>query len=166
LKHYKNLEFWLSIILILITIVFSVVAYFLWYSFIFFVGPFIFIHWLGLLSTVFIAVFIPVHYLLKRKRPQNRKIFLRIHVFGNLFSFLLISIHFAQNIGRLANYYPKIGDGIVLFLVLAIIVLTGFLERFQLAKNWVKYTRFIHRYIIVILYVIIFIHTLQGLNII
>jgi hypothetical protein len=152
--------------MLVFTIVFSVVAYVLWNSFNFFFGPFFFIHWLGLGSTVFIAVFIPFYYILKRKRPQNRKILLRIHVFGNLFSFFLISIHFAQNIGRLANYYPKIEDGIVLFLVLTIIVVTGFLERFQPAKKWVKYTKFVHRYIIVIFYVIIFIHTLQGLNII
>jgi hypothetical protein len=162
LKTYKKLEFWLSMILLLITIIFSGFAYVFWYELLFFVGPFLLIHWLGLIGSIFVGSFIPIYYVLKRKRLQNRKNLLRIHVFGNLLAFLLISIHFAQNIGRLANFYPKMGDGIVLFLVLATFVITGFTERFQLIKKWAKYNRFVHRYSVVIFYLIVILHTLQG----
>jgi hypothetical protein len=146
LKTYKKLEFWLSMILLLITIIFSGFAYVFWYELLFFVGPFLLIHWLGLIGSIFVGSFIPIYYVLKRKRLQNRKNLLRIHVFGNLLAFLLISIHFAQNIGRLANFYPKMGDGIVLFLVLSTFVIT----------------RFVHRYSVVIFYLIVILHTLQG----
>ena len=162
LKHYRSQEFWLSIIILLVTVIFSVVAYIRWYSLTFFVGSLFFVHWLSLIATVFIAVFIPIYYVLKRKKPQNRKILLRIHVFGNLLAFLLISIHFAQNVGRLADFYPKLGNGVVLFLVLTITVATGFLERFQPREKWVRYTKFVHRYIVAIFYVVTLIHVLQG----
>jgi hypothetical protein len=145
LKTYKKLEFWLSMILLLITIIFSGFAYVFWYELLFFVGPFLLIHWLGLIGSIFVGSFIPIYYVLKRKRLQNRKNLLRIHVFGNLLAFLLISIHFAQNIGRLANFYPKMGDGIVFFLFLSKIVI-----------------RFVHRYSVVIFYLIVILHTLQG----
>lgn len=164
MKHFKNQEFWLSVILLIITIIFSGFAYVFWYELLFFIDPFLLIHWLGLIGTIFVGSFIPIYYVLKRKRSQNRKNLLRVHVFGNLLAFLLISIHFAQNVGRLANFYPKMGDGIVLFLVLTTFVVTGVTERFQLVKKSVKYTRFVHRYAVVIFYLIIIIHTLQGFN--
>ena len=162
MKKVKNQEFWLSIILLVITFIFSGFAYVFWYELLFFVDPFLLIHWLGLIGSVFIGIFIPIYYVLKRKRTQNRKNLLRIHVFGNLLAFLLISIHFAQNVGRLANFYSKMGDGIILFLVLATFVVTGITERFHLLKKWVKYTRFVHRYLVVLFYLILIIHALQG----
>jgi hypothetical protein len=150
----------------LITFIFSALAFFFWLELSFFVGPFFFIHWLGIIAAIFVAIFIPIYYFLKRRTPKSRKIILKIHVFGNLFAFFLISIHFAQNFGRLVNYYPKIGDGIALFVVLAILVATGFLEKFRIGKNWLRYTKFIHRYSIVIFYFVTMIHMLQGFDII
>ncbi|MEJ2271189.1 MAG: hypothetical protein P8X91_01605 [Candidatus Bathyarchaeota archaeon] len=166
MRNIKNKEFLLSTILLLITIIFSAIAYIFWLDLSFFVGPFFFIHWLGIIAAVFVALLIPIYYGLKRKRSQNRKILLRIHVFGNLVAFLLISIHFAQNLGRLINYFPKIEDGIALYLVLAILVVTGFLEKFRIGKKVLKYTKFVHRYIIVVFYAVVTIHMLQGFNII
>ena len=150
----------------LITITFSVVAYIRWYSLTFFVDSFLFIHWLGLIATVFIAVFIPIYYVLKRKRPKNRKTLLKIHVFGNLLAFMLVSVHFAQNVGRLAGYYQKMGDGVALYLALSIMVATGLLERFGPKGKGVRYNKIVHRYIVAIFCVITLIHVLQGFNII
>jgi len=130
LKYYRSSQFWVSLILLLVTTIFSVVAYVRWFSLSFFVGSLFFGHWLGLVATVFIAALVPIYYVLKRKSPQNIKTLLKIHVFGNLFSFLLISIHFAQNTGRLAEFYPRLEDEFALFLILSIIVATGMLERF------------------------------------
>ncbi len=166
MKFYKNKEFLLSTILLLITIILSALAYFFWLELSFFVGPFFFIHWLGIIAAIFIALFIPIYYFLKRRRPKDRKILLKTHVFGNLFAFLLISIHFAQNFGRLVNYYPKVGDGIALFLILATFVATGFQEKFRIGKKLLKYTKFVHRYSIVIFYFVVIIHMLQGFDII
>ena len=151
--------------ILLVTVSCSVVAYIQWYSLTFFVGSFLFIHWLGLIATFFVAAFIPIYYVLKRKRPKKRKILLKIHIFGNLFAFLLIAVHFAQNVGRLAAS-TKLGDGVALFLVLTITIATGFPERIRPREKWVRYTKFVHRYINAIFYVITLIHVLQGFNII
>ena len=166
MKYYKSSEFWLSIILLSITVILSVVAYVSWFSLTLFVGPLFFVHWLGLAATIFIAALVPIYYVLKRKRPQNFKVLLKLHVFGNLFSFLLISIHFAQNTGRLSVIYPKLGEGFVLFLVLSIIVTTGMLERFGAKLKLVRYTKFVHRYTVALFYFVVIIHALQGFNII
>ena len=166
LKYYRNPEFLASLLILLVTVIFSAVAYVHWYSLAFFVGSLFFVHWLSLAANVFIAALVPIYYVLKRKRPQNIKTLLKLHVFGNLFSFLLISIHFAQNTGRLAAFYPKLGDGFVLFLVLSVIMATGMLESFGARLKLVRYTKYVHRYTVVIFYLVMVIHVLQALNII
>jgi hypothetical protein len=164
LKYYRNLEFWLTLILLLVTAILSIAAYILWYRLTFFVGSYLFIHWLSLIATIFIVVSIPIYYILKRVKPQN-KIILRIHVFGNLFAFLLISIHFAQNVGRLAGALQRLGYGFALYLLLSLIVATGILERYQTNGKLLRYTKVIHKYTVIILYLIILIHVLEGFNI-
>lgn len=160
LKYYRNSEFWASLLILLFTVIFSVWAFVNWYSLSFFVGDLFFVHWLGLAATAFIAVLVPVYYVLKRKRPKNIRMLLRIHVFGNLLSFLLVSIHFAQHTGRLAGFFLRLEDGLVLFLVLSIIVATGMLERFGAR---LKLVRYIHRYSVILFYLVMLIHVLQAL---
>ena len=162
----KYSEFWLSLAILLFTLLFSAVAYVRWYSLGFFVGSLFFVHWLGLAASVFITVLVPVYYVLKRRRPQKLKTLLRLHVFGNLFSFLLVSIHFAQNTGRLSGFIPRLEDGFVLFLVLSIIVATGMLERFGARHKIVKYTKPVHRYSVAVFYLVMAVHVLQSLIII
>ena len=166
LKYYKKSEFWISLVILVATILFSIIAYIQWYSLTFFAGPYLFSHWLSLIGIIFISINIPFHYILKRKRPRQIKTMLRIHVFGNLFSFLLISTHFAQHIGRLAAIFPYLGTGIVSFPILSTIVATGFLKRFHTKGKLGRHIRFIHKYMTVFLYLIIFIHTLSGFNLI
>ena len=148
------------------TVVFSVVAYFRWYTLGFFVGSLFFVHWLSLAATGYIAVLVPVYYVLRRRRPENIQTLLKFHVLGNLFSFLLISVHFAQNTGRLSGFIPRSDDGFVLFLVLSIIVTTGMLERFGARHNIVKCTKPVHRYTVAFFYLLLAIHVMQALNMI
>ena len=166
MKNRRNLAFWLSLLILLVTVIFSAVAFLEWYSLGFFVGSLFFVHWLGLVATGFIAALVPIYYIIKRRNPQKIKTLLKVHVFGNLFSFLLVSIHFAQNTGRLAAFSLRLEDGLALFLVLSVIVATGMLERFGARLKVVKYTRLVHRYAVVVFYFIAIFHVLQGLNII
>ena len=166
MKYYRNLEFWLTVTLLLATLILSIMAYFFWYNLTFFVGSYLFIHWLGLIATTFVVVSIPIHYVLKRKRPKNAKLILKIHVFGNLVAFLIISIHFAQNVGRLSMSLHRLGDGFVLYLFLFLIVATGVLERYQTSGKLPRYAKVIHKYTVIILYLIILFHLLEGFNII
>ncbi len=151
-------------VFLLLSVIFSALAYFQWYSLSFFIGSLFFVHWLGIAATLFIALLIPVYYVLKRKRPKVIKTLLRVHVFGNLVSFMLVSIHFAQNTGRLSGYFLRLNFGFVLFLVLCKIVVTGMIERFGQNLKLARFTRPIHRYIVIVFYFVIVIHILQGLN--
>lgn len=161
----RTLDFWLSLVILIFVVIVSVVAYVNWYELLFFVDV-SFIHWLGLAGTSFIAVFVPTYYILKRNKPRKIKTLLRIHVFGNLLGFLLVSVHFSQNIGRLAGFYPRLSDGFLLFLVMAVIVATGVIERFAGKPKLVRYTKSIHRYTVAVFYLVVIVHTLQGFNII
>ncbi|MHA2323762.1 MAG: hypothetical protein ACXACB_00045 [Promethearchaeota archaeon] len=165
MKHYRNLEYLFTLILLLATIISTIAAYIFWYSFTFFVGSYLFIHWLGLIATIFIVVSVPIYYILKRVKPQNLKILLKIHVLGNLFAFLVISIHFGQNFGRLAGYLQRLDEGFVLYLFLILMVTTGILERYQISGKLLRYIKVVHKYSVVVLFLIIFIHVLEGFNI-
>jgi hypothetical protein len=166
LKISRDTEFWLSLTILLVTVVASVVFLVNWYNLIFFVGSYLFSHWLSLIGFLFISIFLPIYYVLKRIRPRNINVFLKIHVFGNLLSFLLISSHFAQHLGRLAAIFPYLDTGIVSFIITSIIVATGFIERFQTTRKMESYTRIIHRYMTALFSVVIFFHILHGFNII
>jgi hypothetical protein len=161
LKYSENLEFWLAFIILLATAIFSVTAFALWYSLTFFVGPYLFIHWLGIIASVFIVVSNPFYYVLG-KRISRSKTILRIHVFGNLFAFLLVSLHFAQNVGRLAETPQRLAEGVALYFVLFITVATGFIVRFHSKKA--RVTKIIHKYALIVLLFILLIHALEGFN--
>jgi len=166
LKVFKRLEFFSSLLILFFTVVFAAWVYVNWFGLSFFVGDLFFVHWVGLAATVFITVMVPVYYVLKRKRLKKIKLLLRVHVFGNLLSFLLISVHFAQNMGRLFGLPSKLGDGFVLFLVMSIIVATGILVRFGAKMKFVRYLKFVHSYGVVVFYFVVAFHVLQFLLII
>ena len=153
-------------ILLLTVTMSSIAAYVFWYKLTFFVGSYLFIHWLSIVATAFIAVSAPIHYILKRKRPQNFKTLLKIHTFGTLLAFWLISIHFAQNVGRLSGALQRLGIGFALYPVLVVIVATGIVDRYQAHGKFSKYIKLIHKYVVILLYLLIVLHVLEGFNVI
>ena len=163
MKIYRKPEFLAAVLILLFTVIFSAEAFVNWFSLSFFVGDRFFVHWLSIVATIFIAVMVPVYYVLKRKSPRHVKTLLRIHVFGNLLAFLLISIHFAQNTGRLIYFISRLADGLALFLVLSIIVATGLIERFGSKLKFVRYLKFVHSYTVVVFYLVMVFHVLQSL---
>jgi hypothetical protein len=164
--NYRNFEILLTLILLFITVISSILASVFWYELNFFAGPYFFIHWLGIIATTFIVVSTPIYYFLKRVKMKKLKILLKIHIFGNLIAFLPISIHFAQNVGRLAGAPQRLGDGFVLFLILLIVLATGIIERYGPNSKLGRNSRFAHKYSIVILFFIALIHVLEGVNLI
>jgi hypothetical protein len=163
LKNYRSPEFWASLLILLLTAIVSGWAFVNWFSLSFFVGDLFFVHWLSIVATIFIAILVPVYYVLKRKSPKHVKTMLRLHVFGNLLAFLLISVHFAQNTGRLVGFVSRLEDGFVLFLVLSIIVATGMIERYGAKLKFVQYIKFVHSYAVVVFYLVVVYHVLQSL---
>lgn len=166
LKVFRSLDFWASLFILFFTVVFAAWAYVNWFGLSFFIGDLFFVHWVGLAATIFVAVMVPVYYILKRKSHKKIKLLLRVHVFGNLLSFLLISVHFGQNMGRLSGFPSRLEDGFVLFLVLSIIVVTGMLVRFGAKMKFVRYVKFVHSYVVVVFYFVVVFHVLQFLLVI
>jgi len=132
------------------------------------VGPFYFTHLLGWVGVLFIAFYTPIYYTLKRRNPLHVKTLIKIHVFGNLVAVMLVSIHFAQQLGRPAQFYLELGTGIILYIVMFTLVITGFLHRFQIfnrlgiqRKILPHQNRFIHIAITLTFYVSIIVHVLH-----
>ena len=88
-------------------------------------------------------------------------------MFGNLLSFLIVSLHFAGQVGRPADSYPTFGTGLALYIGMVLSVTTGFALRFRVFKGFSPATnRFVHAGLAFAFYIIIFVHILHGLNII
>lgn len=165
MKVLRDSNFWLSLVLIVTTIILSFAAYLRWIQLNFFVGPLRFPHWLVWIGTLFVAVYSPAYYILKRQYPSRIQALLKIHVFGNLISFMLVSIHFAQQIGRPPQFYPDLGTGLALYIVMLVLVASGFLHRFHILGTLKPHlNRFLHISVTISFYIIILIHVMQGVG--
>ncbi len=158
--------FWLSLFLLILTDIFFVGVILDWFDFGFVIGPYRINHWLGWIGFVFILIHIPLFVTLKRKYVNKIRLFLGIHVLGNLTAYLLISIHFASQISRPAQFYPDLGTGLALYIFMITLVATGFLQRFNLLSKYRKTWRFLHTSSVTALLVLILFHILHGINII
>lgn len=165
----KDIDFWIASSTILVTTILSTATLLRWFNLRFKVGPFYVTHLLGWMGVLFITFYTPVYYTLKRRNPKSVKKLIKIHVFGNLFAVSLVSIHFAQQLGRPAQFYPELGTGIILYIVMFTLVMTGFLHRFQIfnrlgiqSKILPHQNRFIHIAITLTFYVSIIVHVLHN----
>lgn len=165
-------SFWVAVIILFFTTVFSLATFLRWFNLRFKVGLFFFTHWLGWIGVFFIAIYTPIYYVLKRRKPKLLKTLVKIHVFGNLIAVMLISVHYAQQMGRPPQFYPELGTGLMLYIVMFILVATGFLHRFGILNKLGRYriflphqNRFLHVAITITFYIAIIFHALQKLGI-
>jgi len=166
MKPIKDLDFWSSLVIIFVTIYLMIATYLRWFQLHVSVGPFFIDHWFVLIGTLYIAFVLPVFYISKRRFPKRLATLIRIHSFGNLFAFMLISVHFAQQVGRPPQFYPDLGTGLTLYIVMFVLTVTGFFHRFRIIRSVRPHlNRFMHVSITMSFYIIIGIHTLEGLKI-
>ena len=159
----RSVEFWAALSIIVATVVLMVSDMLQWVHFGFFVGPFRANHWFVLIGSLYIAFIVPVIAVAKQRFPGRFLSLFRLHVFGNLLAFLLISLHFAGQINRPAAFYPDLGTGLALYIVMILLVATGFTHRFQLLPQIKSQTRkFVHVGLSFSFYIIIIIHMLHG----
>ena len=163
----KNREFWAALSIIIATVCLMIADNLKWIHFGFFIGPFRANHWFVWIGTMYIAFVVPTIAILKKRSPRRYMTLFRVHVFGNLVAFLLVSLHFAGQVDRPAAFYPQLGTGLALYIIMLLLVATGFTHRFQLIPQIKSQTRkFIHVGLTFSFYIIIGIHILHGLNII
>lgn len=161
---FKDIFFWISILLLCLTAILFTASYFRWLDFGPVVGPYRLNHWLSWFGFLFIGIHVPLFVTLKRRYADRIRLFLGIHVAGNLLAFMLISIHFAHQISRSSQFYPDLGTGLALYIVMPTLVATGFLQRFGLITKHRKTWRFLHRSLVVSLFIILLIHILHGIQ--
>jgi hypothetical protein len=162
----RNPYFWSVLAIIIATIVIASATYTRFLQLHFYVGPLYFHHWLGWTGSLFIAIYTPIYHFLKRRYPARYKHLLNLHVFGNLVAFFFISVHFAQHMGRPAEFFPDLGTGLALYITLGMLVVTGILQRFKILEKLTSYYKFIHTGLTMTFYILIVIHILHGLEII
>jgi hypothetical protein len=97
----------------------------------FFLGPLRFSHWAGIVGAIFMLIYTPIFYVVKRRFPNQYRILINIHVFGFTTAFLLVSIHFAGQLSRPLQFYPDLGAGLGLYIIVLILVITGYLHRYH-----------------------------------
>ena len=166
-KLSQKIEITTSIIIVTLTAILMFAYYNRWFSFAATVGPFRIIHYIAFAGTLYIAFAVILFSWLKRRSPQKYKTLLRIHIFGNLIAFLLVSLHFAGQLGRPADFYPTLGTGLALYLGMILLVGTGLVLRFRVFRNLSPQTsRFVHAGLAFAFYIIIIVHILHGLHVI
>ena len=166
-KQKRNWEYWFSAIIVFLTVFLMIAYYNRWISFAARIGPFRIIHYIAFAGTLYIVFGVILFAVLRRRNPNHYKMLLRVHSIGNLFAFMLISLHFAGQIGRPLNFYPNLGTGLALYAGMIALVGTGLALRFSLFRSVSpKTNRFVHAGLAFAFYLIIGVHILHGLNII
>jgi len=140
----------------------SIGSHLQWWNLYFYAGPYLVHHWLGWIGALYIAVITPIYHLLKRRYPKYMKTLLTIHMFGNIAAFSLISTHFTQVI----TMSVFLGTGLALYVIVAIMVVTGLMQRLQLLPSFRKSWRFIHVSLSLSYYIVLSIHILRNVGII
>jgi len=165
MSNSKKAEFFFAGLLIALAVFFLIVAYFDWIDFGVVIGAYRFNHWLVWVGSLYIAFAVPIYLMLKRRYAAGIRRLFGFHVFGNLTAFILITIHFSSQISRPAAFYPDLGTGLALFFSMALLVATGFSQRFGLVKSAKPQTqRLVHVGFALSFYLIIGIHILHGLG--
>jgi hypothetical protein len=165
MKILKNIEFWIALSIIIAAVCLTIAYSQRWINFNFTVGPFRVSHWFVWIGSLYIAFVVPTIAILKKRLPSRYMTLYRVHIFGNLLAFLLISLHFAGQISRSSTAYPNLGTGLGLYIIMILLVATGFTHRFQLIPQIKSQTRkSVHVGLTFSFYIIIGIHILHGLN--
>ena len=163
----KNKEFWAAVSIIVVAVCLMIMVNLRWIRFVDPIGPFRVMHWFVWIGTIYIALVVPTIMILKKRLPNKYNTLFRVHVFGNLLAFVLVSLHFASQISRPQTSFPQLGTGLALYIIMILLVATGFTHRFQLIPQIKSQTRkFVHVGLTFSFYIIIGIHILHGLNII
>ncbi len=137
----------------------------------FFVADLRFSHWLSIIGTIGIAVATPLFSVLKNSSASAYVKMTRIHVYGNLIFFTLITVHFAAQISRPPSNFPELGSGVAMFLAMTAQIVSGFTQRFRSQRPLYKRVfkpktnKFVHASLVMVFYLVILFHVLHGLGI-
>jgi hypothetical protein len=166
-KLLKNKTFLIETVYLIIIVIMTILIFTDFIDTGFFLGPLRFSHWVGIIGASFIGAYAPLFYYLKRRFIKKYKILMNIHIFGFTTAFLLVSMHFAGQLSRPLQFYPDLGAGLALYIIVVILVVTGYLFRYHPFKSKsgiIKphYNRTLHISLISGLYIVGIVHVLLN----
>ncbi len=154
-----------AVVLLVAAVAAAVGTYVAWWNLNLPVGWLTLHHFLVVVGAGYVLVFVPVYSYVKRRAPQQRARFLNAHVFGNLIAFVLISAHFAFQMARPSGFAPALGTGLSAYVLVLVIVATGFMQRFGVDSSHVRTWRFVHIGLALSIYVVVGVHALRNFGI-
>ncbi len=113
-------------------------------------------HLASYIGGFWIAIFTPIYSVLKRRSPRHHKSMLRIHVFGSLLAFALITTHYVHR--ELNSVF--LGTGITLYVALLSLVVTGIIRRFDVMRSSRNQVKFVHLSMTTAFYLILIVHVI------
>lgn len=159
IERLKELDLWVSVAIILFTALLAAAVVFYRSSFSFSVVSLPLTHLLTLIGGLWIAFVTPIYVVLLHRRPVKIKTWIRLHLYGNLVAFALISVHFTYWIINVSF----LGTGTALFLSVLLLVATGLFQRFNIAPGSRLQIKFLHVSMTTAFYLILTIHILSHL---
>ena len=154
-------QFRLAIVLLAISIFVAVGTYMKLWDIRFSIGPFYSDHWLSIIGGTYLLIFIVTFAYMKRYTAVNRGTLQKVHVFGNLLAVIFVSEHFAQQMGHAHD----LGTGLATYLLLVVIVTTGFMMQFGLLTQQRESWRLFHVGLSLSLFIVLVIHALVNFGI-
>lgn len=164
-SRFEDHHFWVVMVMVTVAVVVGLASYFrvcLPGP----VGPVKFPHVMGIGGAALVATVVPVYSILKRRRPEAIRALLKMHMYGNLFAFQLITIHFGYRSSEMGTEVNDTGTGLLLYIVALLLVTTGILRRFRIAATQIKVWSFLHVSFMVSFYLIVIRYALRALKIV
>ena len=123
-------------------------------------GPYWLNHWIGWLSFGFIIIYAPIFIVLKRRNTKIYGKLIRVHEFGFIIAFMLVSLHIGSQIRRV--FPPELGTGIAAYVCLLVLVVTGIMQRNQMLTVRLATLRFVHLSMVVSFFLVIVFHIIRA----
>lgn len=164
-SNFRDWNFWGIIFIFLLAVHINTALYFERFDIDFIFLSIEFPHLLGIFSALFVVIFTPIFYVLKRRNVKLYRTLIKLHMFGNATSLLLASMHVVFRLIR-----RPVGIGLIMLIILTLLVLSGFTFKFNLLKpigKYVKktphYNRYFHVSLTVSFYLAFLIHLFNVL---
>jgi hypothetical protein len=122
------------------------------------------IHWIGWIGIFYLLVFTALSVVSKRKAIKLYPKLFRVHVVGNLLATVFATVHFMQQVTRPAENYPVLGTGVVLYISVIGLALSGYGSAFRFFRAEGKKARFLHTSLAVTLLMVVIWHIIHGIS--
>jgi hypothetical protein len=135
-SNLRDWNFWGIIFIFLLTVHINTALYLNKFDISFMFISIEFVHLLGIISALFVVIFTPIFYVLKRRNVKLYRTLIKLHMFGNATSLLFASMHVVFRLVR-----RPVGIGFIMLIILMLLVLSGFTFKFNLLKPFGRYVQ-------------------------